>query len=207
MATADELLREAQYAFHSISFCNTRENRRNKARAKSLSQKIIRKFPDSIEARQARSILDKLQGTAHTPRFEHNHASDSERRLNESPLKPIGLWVESPAERSGERAASTTNRPADNEREPISYEQQEDAKSSWRKIGAGFVRLELSKQLAVIAGVVLVAAFFGIFPFVLIGVAIYFSGRLEKQNPVVFRRIRSEFMKPVDAWLRGNQSK
>ena len=195
MATADELLRDAQYAFHSVSFGDTRENRRNKARAKSLSQKIIRKFPDSVEARQAHSILGKLQGRAHTPRFEHDHASDSQGRMNESPIKPMGLWVESPAEPRVESA-----------RAPINYEQQEDAKLNWRKIGRSFLRLELSTQLAVIAGVVLVGAFFGIFPFVLIGIAIHFSGRLEKQNPVVFRRIRDEFMKPVDAWLKRNQS-
>ena len=192
MANADELLRDAQYAFQSISFGDTRENRRNSARAKSLAQKIIRKFPDSIEARQARSILDKLQGRTHSPRFEHDHSSVSQGRLNESTLRPIVLQVERTVERAGS---------------PMTYEQQEDVKLSWRKIWTGFVQLELSKQLAVIAGVVLVAAFFGIFPFVLIGVAIYFSGRIGKQNPIVFRRIRYEFMKPVDAWLRRNQSK
>lgn len=192
MANADELLRDAQYAFQSISFGDTRENRRNSARAESLAQKIIKKFPDSIEARQARSILDKLQGRTHSPRFEHHHSSVGQGRLNESTLRPIVPQVERTVERAGS---------------PMTYEQQEDVKLSWRKIWTGFVQLELSKQLVVIAGVVLVAAFFGIFPFVLIGVAIYFSGRIGKQNPIVFRRIRYEFMKPVDAWLRRNQSK
>jgi hypothetical protein len=69
MAGADELLRDAQYAVQCISHGDTRENRAHTSEAKSLARKIIRKYPVSIEATQARAILDRLNGTARPHKF------------------------------------------------------------------------------------------------------------------------------------------
>ena len=60
MASAEHLLNEAHYAFANISYGESRANKRNAARAKSLCRKIIRRFPDSTEASEARAILRRL---------------------------------------------------------------------------------------------------------------------------------------------------
>jgi hypothetical protein len=59
VAGADEIIREAQYAFRNISPASADE-RKNRARAKKYAQRVIRKYPTSIEASQARAILDAL---------------------------------------------------------------------------------------------------------------------------------------------------
>ena len=69
MAGADELLRDAQYAVQCISHGDTRENRAYSARAKSLAKKIISRYPASMEASQARAILDRLNGKSRTHQF------------------------------------------------------------------------------------------------------------------------------------------
>jgi hypothetical protein len=61
MADAGELIRDAQYAFHNITHGESRGNRKNTSRAKTLARKIIRKFPNSVEAGQAQQILDRLE--------------------------------------------------------------------------------------------------------------------------------------------------
>ena len=59
MASAGELIREAQYAFRNISHGSTDE-RKYKARAEKYAKRVIRKYPVSVEASQARRILDQL---------------------------------------------------------------------------------------------------------------------------------------------------
>ena len=66
MATAEQLLNEAQYAFANISFGESFANTRHAARAKSLCRKIIRKFPATMEAGEARAILKRLGEEAYT---------------------------------------------------------------------------------------------------------------------------------------------
>ena len=61
MADAGELMRDAQYAFHNITHGESRGNRKNTSRAKTLARKIIRKFPNSVEAGQAQQLLDRLE--------------------------------------------------------------------------------------------------------------------------------------------------
>ncbi len=59
MASADELLRDAQFAFQNIGAGSTDE-RKYTARAQRIAKRIVRAYPDSIEATQARSILHSL---------------------------------------------------------------------------------------------------------------------------------------------------
>ena len=79
MASAEHLLHEAQYAFQSISFGESRENARNRSRAKSLSNKIIRKFPASMEVAEAHAILRRLGEEAYASKLklQHQHVSRS----------------------------------------------------------------------------------------------------------------------------------
>jgi hypothetical protein len=93
VASADELIREAQYAFRNISHGSTDE-RKYRARAEKYARRIIRKYPASIEASQARQILAQLnfqipvqsQPVA-PPRnaaadFEKSHSADSGHTKN-----------------------------------------------------------------------------------------------------------------------------
>jgi len=59
VASADELIREAQYAFGNIGHGSTDE-RKYRARAQKYASRVVRKYPTSIEASQARTILDQL---------------------------------------------------------------------------------------------------------------------------------------------------
>ena len=108
MANAEQLLNEAQYAFQCISFGESRDNRRNASRARSLCKKIIRKFPASSEAVEAHAILRRLGDEAYTSKMSivHRHTSPATHHTAPSPNpqnKPIrdnetvpldwsGLW-------------------------------------------------------------------------------------------------------------------
>lgn len=89
MSSADELIREAQYAFRNISHGSTDE-KKYRARAEKYAKRVIRKYPTSIEASQARRILDQMnvlidvrsQPNPPSPLdaaadFERSHSSDS----------------------------------------------------------------------------------------------------------------------------------
>ena len=75
MASAEQLLNDAQYAFQSVSYGESNDNRRNASRAKSLCKKIIRKFPTSSEATEALAILKRLGEEAYSSQLniEHRH--------------------------------------------------------------------------------------------------------------------------------------
>lgn len=88
MATAEQLLNEAQFAFANISFGESFANTRNAARAKSLCQRIIRKFPTTMEASEAHAILRRLGEEAYTSemRVRHRHVAQSQHHEEWKPL-------------------------------------------------------------------------------------------------------------------------
>ena len=85
MASAEQLLNEAQYAFHSINSGVSRDNRRNASRARSLCRKIIRKFPTSTEAAAAHGILRRLGDEAYTSNLDSQHRHSTEHTFHEAP--------------------------------------------------------------------------------------------------------------------------
>ncbi len=85
MASAEQLLNEAQYAFHSINSGESRDNRRNASRAKSLCKKIIRKFPTSTEAAAAHGILRRLGDEAYKSGLGSQHRHSTEHTAHEVP--------------------------------------------------------------------------------------------------------------------------
>jgi len=85
MASAEQLLNEAQYAFQSISSGESRDNRRNASRANSLCKKIIRKFPTSSEAVSAHGILRRLGDEAYTSNLDSQHQHSAEHTFYEAP--------------------------------------------------------------------------------------------------------------------------
>ena len=80
MASAEHLLHEAQFAFQSISFGESRGNTRNASRARSLCRKIISKYAGSMEAGEAHAILRRLGDEAYQSKMavQHRHISQAE---------------------------------------------------------------------------------------------------------------------------------
>jgi hypothetical protein len=89
MASAEHLLHEAQYAFQCISFGESRENKRNTARAKSLCNKIIQKFPATKEAAEAHAILRRLGEEAYSSEMSlrHRHLPETAHHRAPSSVK------------------------------------------------------------------------------------------------------------------------
>jgi len=73
MANAEHLLHEAQFAFQSISYGETPDNRRNARKATALCNKIIRRFPASMEATEAHAVLRRLGEEAYTSKMSSRH--------------------------------------------------------------------------------------------------------------------------------------
>ncbi|MEL7186319.1 MAG: hypothetical protein AAFN50_07770 [Pseudomonadota bacterium] len=90
MATAEEQLREAQYAFQCISFGESSSNARNRRKASSISRKIIQKYPGTMEASEAHAILRRLGEEAYTSniRLRHRHISEQEHHKPLAMVKP-----------------------------------------------------------------------------------------------------------------------
>ena len=80
MASAEQLLHEAQYAFSCITYGESRQNRRNASRASSLCKKIIRKYPGTMEASEADAILKRMGERGYTSNLAvvHRHKSPRE---------------------------------------------------------------------------------------------------------------------------------
>ena len=85
MASAEQFLNEAQYAFQNISSGESPDNRRNASRARSLCRKIIRKFPTSTEAGSAHAILRRLGDEAYMSSLGPQHRHSTEHTFNEVP--------------------------------------------------------------------------------------------------------------------------
>jgi hypothetical protein len=79
MASAEQLLNEAQYAFQSISSGQSPDNKRNASRASSLCKKIIRKFPTTSYAAEAHAILRRIGEEAYSSHLgvEHRHTTQA----------------------------------------------------------------------------------------------------------------------------------
>ena len=97
MADASEILREAQYALQNVSHGST-DSKKFASKAKSLANRVIRKFPNSSEADSARSILRTLgaQIPVRTTRNVHGHSAAGERRRqhqNTSHQRSAGLLI------------------------------------------------------------------------------------------------------------------
>ncbi len=88
MVNAEQLLNEAQYAFQSVSYGESRDNKRNASRAANLCKKIIRKFPTSSYAAEAHAILRRLGEEAYTShlKVEHRHTTQAEHHTVATPM-------------------------------------------------------------------------------------------------------------------------
>jgi hypothetical protein len=90
MASAEQLLNEAQYAFANISFGESLANARYAARAKSMCRRIIRSFPTTTEAQEAHAILRRLGEESYTAEMpiRHSHPQPSTHDKKWTPRAP-----------------------------------------------------------------------------------------------------------------------
>ncbi len=103
MANAEQLLHEAQFAFHNISFGESRANRRNAAKARSISMKILRKFPGTMEAREAHALLMRLGDEAFTSALSMRHKHITQEEHHRKPAATV-----SPLARNDMRVRAAT---------------------------------------------------------------------------------------------------
>lgn len=92
MASAERLLNEAHYAFASITYGESLANTRHAARAKSLCQKILRRYPESMEAREALAILRRLGEESYVSTLpdQHRHMTRASHHLGkEQGVAPV----------------------------------------------------------------------------------------------------------------------
>ena len=87
MANPEHLLHEAQYAFQSISFGESRANDRNRARARSLCREIIRNHPATMESAEAHAILRRLGDEAYASAMGLQHVHTSQEEHHQAPKR------------------------------------------------------------------------------------------------------------------------
>lgn len=177
MADAGELLRSAQYAFHNITHGESPDNRKNKAHAKSLAQRIIRKFPTSIEAGQAHEILEKLDPAT---------AARSMLRPSEHPFNPIDQH-DRPHQPDDRRA------PARESADPVHRD--------WKKL-----LLELTQIRPFERNLLLVAAFLlvTLLPFgalIIAAMLIFLLGPFDKYHPEGTQETLDRLYVQLDSWV------
>lgn len=177
MATAEELLREAQYAFQCISFGESSSNARYTRRASSISRKIIRKYPGTMEASEAHAILRRLGEEAYTSSINarHRHIPQQEHHKPRARPKPLAK----PKPRARAQRSTRAEPLARVENRTFITDSGDDNQSlDW----AGLLSLLLSLPKVLLGAIVLGGLIlFGIFgPFLLIPLAalILFTGPL-----------------------------
>jgi hypothetical protein len=159
VASADELIREAQYAFRNISHGSTDE-RKYKARAEKYARRTIRKYPASVEASQARRILAQLNPQMPVP-----------SKPVEPPRSAAADFKKSHSANSGH----TTNL----SRPPVSFDaalQQSGMAEDWRNLIRRFVALPPGKKKTI--GIVVFFAIVFFFPiglFIVSGLVIFYA--------------------------------
>ncbi len=179
MASAEALLHEAQYAFQSVSFGDTRDNRQNSARAKSLAMKIIRKFPASNEASGAHAILQRLGDEAYASRFKYSHDHQPQP---DGPHTHSQLTTQSRVE-SRRRS-----------QEPIEL-------LDWQRLIVRLLKLPKGVWVATMFGGIFLLGILGPLLFLPLLGLIIFVGPFRHMFPVKSRKDMNTAIRRINAWL------
>lgn len=154
MASAEHLLNEAQYAFASISFGESRDNKRNRSRAESLCRTIIRRYPATMQAGEAHAILRRLGEEAYSSkmRVRHRHIKQAEHHRNPRRVSRTRTTGSAGFEASTRRAETRTF---------VTQDASEDASLNW----SGLLSLVLAAPKAILG----ILVFFGFILFGILG--------------------------------------
>ena len=185
MASADELMRDAQYAFQNISFADTPDNRKNSARALSLAAKVVRKYPNSPEASVARSILRRLGDETYAVKFsiQHSHATSAENS----------------------HAHTNSESPDVNLFEPSGSAQGRREQLDWQRLTALVSKLPRTGWLIFAFLGIIFFALFGVFlliPFVML---VLFASPMRTIFPAKNQQAADEVIRKINAWLREQE--
>lgn len=184
MASADELMREAQYAFQNISFGDSPDNRKNSARALSLATKVLRKYPSSPEATVARSILWRLGDEAYVKKFneQHIHAVTVE-----------GAHAHSYAEL---RSAAAE--------EPIGSVRGGTERLDWQRLTERIFRLPKTALIMFVFAGTFLFGIFGPLLFIPLAMLVIFVTPLRALFPAKNQRAANEAIRRLNQWLKEN---
>lgn len=149
MARAEKLLQEAQYAFQNIGHGSSDEQK-HAANAKRLAQQIVRKYPVSMEATLARSMLEHL-------------SVDSRPAVS-------GL-LEEPQTLAEVHVHESTSSDGDNNTRTLGTTDS----SSWPALWQSLVRLPYVKKKILFFLLFFIALFAGFMPFLLLALVFYFT--------------------------------
>lgn len=187
MASAEKLLHEAQYAFASITFGESLGNKRNAARATTLSRKIIRQFPGSTEASEAHAILRRLGEEAYVSKLATRHVHQLQ------------------AEKHRPRETQRRARRPQPQRDTTITSMEEVVSLDWAAM-LRWLRSRPASMLFVIAiGVLFLAGLFGYFIFLpLIGLVL-FTGPFRKTLNLEQREALDNVVKRVNAFVGAQQ--
>jgi len=174
MASAEQLLNEAQYAFQCINAGESRDNGRNASRARSLCKKIIRKFPTSTEANSAHAILRRLGDEAYTTGLGPPHQGVVEHVFHK---------VQSP---------ESQQRPT-----------QSDEAVTLNWTGLLHLIFSTQKSILAVVGIVVVVLFaiFGPFLLIVLIVLFLFTGRFKQMLKPDQGRKMNELIKQINAHI------
>ena len=189
MADADSLLHDAQYAFSCITFGDSPDNRRHAARAKSLCNKIIRRFPASFHADEAHAILRRLGEEAYVSKMpaRHRHVTQAKHHADPKPLA---------------RPRASRPVPAPRASQPVPVQSvDEDVRLDW----GGLVAIVLGAPKVLLIMIFVAAAFlYGIFgPLLVVPLVVLvlltgpFRSTLKREQ----RRQMNEFVRRVNAYI------
>ncbi len=155
MASAEELIKEAFFELQNVAPGATDEKRR-RSRAIRLANRVIRRYPVSIEARQARSILRQLEIDDEVRRFAdtHSHSSD---------VTPLAVPLSHPAPEP-EAGPRPRSRIASNE-------------TDWKSLWLLFTALPYLQKRILIFVFVFIALFVAFAPFALFAAFVLFIKR------------------------------
>jgi len=179
MASAEQLLNEAQYAFSSINSGDSADNRRNAARANSLCRKIIRKFPTSTEAASALAILKRLGDEAFTSKLKAQHRHSSEH-------KPLQISAQHRQESSiGESKKQRT--------------------LNWRGLLEMIFNLPITSLAAIGVGVFVLFSIFGVFLWLPLIALMFFFGSMKKSLQSEQSDAANKLIERINAYVEGKR--
>ena len=209
MATAEKLLHDAQYAFQSISFGQSRDNTRNRARAKSLCMKIIRKYPATIEAGEAHAILRRLGEESYSSNLSkrHRHVTPAIHH-KPKPRTPIGR-VHKHVSREEHYSAKALARAKSRTPVPDPQHSALDDNTAETLNWGGLIGLLLILPKAILAIIAFAGLFlFGILgPFLFIPLVLFvmFTGPFRQMLKPEQRREMNEFIVRVNDYIEQRE--
>jgi hypothetical protein len=180
MADAGELIRDAQYAFNSITHGESRGNRKNTSRAKTLARKIIRKFPSSIEAGQAQQILDRLDPDSLTHLIQKAPEHQFEQKDRHEQVEPH-------------------HRPIDSSRSPDGKARAGDR--DWKKLLLRLTQIQSSSRNSILIALFLLVTLLPYGALAILAIIVFWTGPFEQFHPRGTQENLDKLYTKLSAWV------